>query len=165
MEDAQIAQVAEDFEMFFRSEYRAVLGLAISLSRNRSVAEEIVQDAFLIIFRDWARVSMMHNPSAWVRRVVVNRSISILRRRATEAKVLPRMRSASGHHEDPSVEDAMDVWRQVRRLPRRQAQVIALTYVLDLPRAQVAQVLECSEETVKTHLERARRTLARRLTR
>lgn len=165
MVDAPIARLAEDFEMFFRSEYHAVLGLAVSLNRNRSVAEEIVQDTFLIIFRDWARVSTMHNPSAWVRRIVVNRSISILRRRAAEAKVLLRMGSTSGHHEDPGVGDAMDVWQEVRRLPRRQAQVIALTYVNDLSRAQVAEVLDCSQETVKTHLDRARRTLARRLTR
>jgi len=165
VEDAPIARVAEDFEMFFRSEYQAVLGLAISLNRNRSVAEEIVQDTFLIIFRDWARVSMMHSPSAWVRRIVVNRSISILRRSAAEAKVLLRMGSTSGHHEDPSVGDTVDIWREVRRLPRRQAQAIALTYVNDLSRAQVAEVLDCSPETVKTHLDRARRTLALRITR
>jgi RNA polymerase sigma-70 factor (ECF subfamily) len=61
------------------------------------------------------------------------------------------------------VADSIDVWGAVRQLPRRQAQVVALTYLHDLSRRQVAEVLGCAEETVKTHLDRARVTLAERL--
>ena len=61
------------------------------------------------------------------------------------------------------LDDGLDVWNEVRRLPRRQAQVVALTYLDDLSRSAVAEILDCGEETVETHLERARRTLASRL--
>jgi RNA polymerase sigma factor (sigma-70 family) len=53
------------------------------------------------------------------------------------------------------------VWEAVRRLPRRQARVVALTYLDGLSRREVAEVLDCSDETVKTHLERGRARLAR----
>ena len=59
--------------------------------------------------------------------------------------------------------ESCDVWRQVRRLPKRQAQVVALYYLEDLTLDDVANILGLSVETVRSHLRRARKTLARRL--
>lgn len=148
------------FEAFYRREYRSVLGLAIALTGSRVVGEEIAQDAFTVTYRDWQRVGGLDNPGAWVRRVVANRSVSTFRRSVAEAKALLRL-----GRRDPegTVVDGLEVWDEVRKLPRRQAQVIALTYLDDFPRRDVAEILGCSEETVKTHLERAKRTLAARL--
>ena len=56
-----------------------------------------------------------------------------------------------------------DVWRALRSLSRRQAEVLALVYVEDRPIAEVAAVLRLGEETVRTHLKRGRAALARRL--
>lgn len=63
--------------------------------------------------------------------------------------------------ETPSapVEDEQ-VWSAVRALPKRQAQVVALHYALDLSVAEVAATLGCAEGTVKAHLSRARAALA-----
>jgi RNA polymerase sigma-70 factor, ECF subfamily len=51
----------------------------------------------------------------------------------------------------------------VRALPQRQAQAVALYYLEDRSIAQTAVVLDCAEGTVRAHLVKARRTLARRL--
>jgi RNA polymerase sigma-70 factor (ECF subfamily) len=48
----------------------------------------------------------------------------------------------------------------VRRLPRRQRQVIALTLLEDRSISETAEILGCGEETVRTHLRRGRRALA-----
>ena len=55
------------------------------------------------------------------------------------------------------------MWRAIRSLPRRQAQVIALVYLEDRSLAQAAAILGCGEETAKTHLRRAKASLAKRL--
>jgi RNA polymerase sigma-70 factor, ECF subfamily len=60
-------------------------------------------------------------------------------------------------------EQDAEVWRAVRALPRRQAQVVALRYVVDAPVAEIAQTLGMAEGTVKAQLHRARQTLATRL--
>ena len=65
------------------------------------------------------------------------------------------------HAELPQVED--EIWREVAALPKRQAQVIALMFVDDLTVSEIAAVLECEENTVRTHLRRARQSLATRL--
>jgi RNA polymerase sigma factor (sigma-70 family) len=148
------------FEAFYRREFRSVLGLAVVLTGSRSAGEDITQDAFTVTYREWERVGGLDNPGAWVRKVVANRSVSAFRRSVAEARALLRFK-----RQDPeeAAVDGLEVWDEVRKLPRRQAQVVALTYLNDLPRRDVAAVLGCSEETVKTHLERAKRTLAETL--
>jgi RNA polymerase sigma factor (sigma-70 family) len=154
----------EPFEEFYRREQRRIVALAYVLCGSASVAEELAHDAFVKAMGSWPRVSQMDAPDAWVRRVVANASTSRFRRLFAESRALLRLRSragpSSGGVEPPGVSD---VWDAVRQLPRRQAQVIALVYLHDLSRRETAEILGCSEETVKTHLERARRTLALQL--
>ena len=56
-----------------------------------------------------------------------------------------------------------EFWAQVRALPKRQAQVIALHYLEDRPVAEIAEILDCAEGTVKVHLRNGRLRLADRL--
>ena len=58
-----------------------------------------------------------------------------------------------------------ELWERVRALPEQQRWAVALFYVEDRSVADTAAVLGCSEGTVKTHLARARETLARQLRR
>jgi RNA polymerase sigma-70 factor (ECF subfamily) len=163
MDDYPVVRAAETFELFFRREYRSILGLAFVLSGSETAAEELAQDAFVAALRNWCSVSQMDNPGAWVRSVVAKRSVSRFRRLTAETKALLRFTAGGPPQLDGAIDERLDLWKEVRLLPRRQRQVIALTYLHDLPREGVAAVLGCSEETVKTHLERARRTLASRL--
>jgi len=105
----------------------------------------------------------MDNPGAWVRTVVANSSVSWFRRAGAQARALLRLGSTPADCPGLDVEAGLDLWREVRRLPRRQAQAVALVYLDGLSRREVAAVLGCSEETVKTHLSRAKETLAQRL--
>lgn len=161
--DMPVVGRGEPFEAFVRREGNRLVGLAYALSGSRSVAEDLAQEALLAAYRKWDEVSRLDNPGAWVRRVIANRAVSLIRRRVTEAKHLVKL-AADRHSGDLEVSsDTEWIWQQVRRLPKRQAQVIALRYYDDLSLAEIAAVLGCSKETVNTHLRRARATLARRL--
>jgi RNA polymerase sigma-70 factor, ECF subfamily len=122
----------------------------------------VAQEAMLAAYRRWSRINDLHHPEAWVRRVCVNLAVSQLRRRAVEARALLRLagRRAPLAVLEPGNEE---FWRQVRRLPRRQAQAAALRYVYDLSIADIAETLECSEGTVKVHLTRGRQALGQAL--
>ncbi|HEX9124601.1 MAG TPA: sigma-70 family RNA polymerase sigma factor [Actinomycetota bacterium] len=151
------------FEDFYRSEFASVVGLAFALSGSRSGAEDIAQEAFLAAYRIWPRVSVYERPEAWVRRVVANKSVSFFRRRGLEVRALAKM--AIGRH--PSLpdlpEEDAEFWATVRSLPKRQAQVIALHYLEDVPVSQIGQILGLAEGTVKAHLHAARKNLVARL--
>ena len=101
-------------------------------------------------------------PGAWVRRVVSNRSVSAFRRRAAETKALLRIGRPTFEIIEMPVE-TVHIWEEVRCLPKSQAHVIALRYFDRRQISQIAHILECSENTVKTHLQRAKATLAQRL--
>ena len=150
------------FDDFYRREHRHVLGLAFVLTGNRSVAEDVAQDAFTAAFRQWPSVAAYDSPGAWVRRVVCNQAASVLRRRVREAKALVRLaRRTPAYLELDEGDEAF--WQAVRRLPPRQAQAVALYYLEDCSVREISAVLDCSEGTVKTHLSRARAAVARQL--
>ena len=148
-----------DLDGLYRREYGSVVALAYGLSGSRSAAEELAQEAFLEAHRAWDRIGGYDDPGAWVRRVVANRSVSRVRRRVAEARAITRI---AGRRELPTElpEGDAEFWRAVRRLPVRQAQVIALHYLEDRSIADIAGVLGISPDTVKVHLHRGRRALA-----
>jgi RNA polymerase sigma factor (sigma-70 family) len=150
------------FDDFYRSEYRHVLGLAFVLTGNQWVAQDTAQDAFTAAFRHWRSIVAYDSPGAWVRRVTCNRAASVLRRRVREAKALMRLAGRTQPYIDLDEGDEA-FWQAVRRLPPRQAQAVALYYMEDYSVREIAEVLDCSEGTVKTHLSRARDAVARQL--
>ena len=155
----------EPFERFYDREFRSVVGLAYALSGSRAASEDLAQEAFIAAHRNWDRIGAYEKPEAWVRRVVANLSVSRYRRLVTETKALTRlagMRSeAAILPELPAEAEAF--WEEVRRLPRRQSQAIALHYLEDRSVAEIAEILECAPNTVKVHLHKGRNQLADRL--
>ena len=151
--------VRESFAEFYAREVRSIVGLAYVLSGSRTGAEDLAQDAFLAACRRWETISSYDNPGAWVRRVTVNRSISHARRGVAETKALLRL----GRERAVVPELAVDnehLWAALRSLPRRQAQVTALHYWDRLNTREIAGILDLTEATVKTHLQRAREALS-----
>ncbi|HVQ89317.1 MAG TPA: sigma-70 family RNA polymerase sigma factor [Actinomycetes bacterium] len=150
---------AEPFESFYRREYPRIAALARVLTGPIG-AEDHAQEAMLVAYRRWREVGQMADPAMWVRRVCANIATSQLRRRAAEARALLRLR---GRRDVPTLLEPTDedFWSAVRGLPRRQAQVVALHYIYDLSVADVAATLEMGEGTAKTHLSRARASLAK----
>lgn len=147
--------LSEPFDEFYVRERSRFVSLAFALCGSTGLAEDVAQDAFLAAFGQWDRID---NPSAWMRRVIANKSASVFRRRAYEAKHL-----LLGHEPDQTAAPELpsDVWAEVRSLPRRQAQAISLRYVDRAPVTEIAEALGVSENTVKTHLRRGKQALAR----
>src|SRR5688500_18979885 len=70
----------------YRSDYAGLVRLAVLVGADRSVAEELVQDAFVAAHRTWDGV---RDPLAYLRRAVVNRCHSWGRRQTLERDRLP----------------------------------------------------------------------------
>jgi RNA polymerase sigma-70 factor (ECF subfamily) len=152
---------AETFETFYRRELPGLVAFASALSGS-ACAEDIAQDAMIAAYRRWDDVAQLDVPAAWVRRVCANRAVSTLRRRSVETRAMLRL-GARRTDVEPIAAEHETFWAEVRRLPRRQAQVIALHYIYDLGVVQIAATLGCAEGTVKVHLSRGRAALSERL--
>lgn len=155
-------RLVESFELYYRRDYRSLLGLAYVLTGSNTMAEDIVQDALTEAHRRWDTIARYDDPGAWVRRVMVNKSKSRFRKLRSETKALSVFGNRRVELVEPT-ERVTEVWSAVRSLPPKQAHVVALFYWEDRSLAQIAEILGMAESTVKTHLKRARATLANQL--
>jgi len=154
----------ESFGTFYRREFGSVVGLVYALSGSWLAAEDIAQEAFVAAYNDWAKVGRYDKPGAWVRRVAIRLYSRFTKRRFVEAKALARSILAS--HDSAALEltaEAVEVWRAVRTLPKRQAQILTLHYQADFSVADIAATLGLAEGTVRAQLYNGRRALAKRL--
>jgi RNA polymerase sigma-70 factor (ECF subfamily) len=152
--------VSPTFEDFYRRELVRLIGLARGLCGS-GPAEDLAQEAMLAAFRRWNTVRSLDAPDAWVRRVCINICTSHIRRRVVETKALLRLSARPTTHQDEPEHE--DFWREVRRLPRRQSQAVALRAVYDMSIAEIAATMGVTEGSAKVHLSRARTRLAERL--
>jgi RNA polymerase sigma factor (sigma-70 family) len=144
---------SDGFSDFFRTQFGSVRRVTEMIVGNRAVAQEVTQDAFVEALRHWRKVSTYDQPGAWVRRVAIRRAVKVRDRRRNEPRLDP-VGEAPIDVPDP------DLARAVASLPRAQRAAVALYYLEDRPVAEVAQLMGCSESTVRVHLHRARHRLA-----
>lgn len=151
----------ESFEQFYRREFPRLLALARALAGDRW-AEDVAHDSMLVTYRDWTRISLMDSPAGYVHRICAHKAVSWMRRASAERRALRRVVTRSVVTVEPMSADNERFWAEVRRLPRRQAEAVALFYAVDLPISGVAEAMGCAEGTVKAHLARARAQLSQR---
>lgn len=156
---SSVETLPASFDEFCAAQYKRLLRLAYGLTGSAGVAEDLAQETMLRVCKHWKRVALLDHPDAWARRVLVNLAMSRGRRLTSEAKGLLRLRGDRHNVAPPSVE-GVAVVDAIRKLPRRQAQAIALHYLDDMPLQDIAVVLECPENTVKTLVRRGRQALA-----
>jgi RNA polymerase sigma-70 factor (sigma-E family) len=143
----------EPFEEFYRRARRPMIRLAYLMTAGSSVAEELVQEAFIGVHRHWAEVE---HPDAYLRRSVVHQVLSHHRRIAREAR-LPAM---AGEPADPGGEPVVDELRAaVARLGDRQRTAVVLRYYGDLSEGDIANAMGCGVAAVKALLFRALKEL------
>lgn len=153
-----------DFEAFYLAEYPKVVRLLVGLTGRIHVAEELAQETMLSAHKRWSRVGTMDRPDLWLRRVAVNRAISVHRRTLAEASAMTRLRSRPLHTAGDTADATEPIderlWSDIRQLPRRQSAALVLWAVEGLTFDEIGEVLKCSGETARTHLRRARQRLA-----
>jgi len=129
--------------------------LAYALTGDRTLAEDLVQDAFVKLA---GRLAHLRDPGAfdaYLRRTVVNLANSYFRRKRLERAYVKRVAAAPADVVDaPDVTARDQLWNDLQRLPLRQRTVIVLRIYEDLPERQVAEILGCPPGTVRSLLSR-----------
>lgn len=153
--------VAASFDDVYRSSWLPMLRLATLLMGSRAEAEDVVQSAFVNLYRRWDTIADSVTLNAYIRATVVNGSRSAMRRRSITTRAQP-WRSSDVDLVPESSEHG-DVFHALHQLPRRQREVLVLRYWSDLSEEDTAKTLAISRGTVKSTASRALSALQRRL--
>lgn len=150
-------------EALYAAEWRRLVRLSVLLVHDQGTAEEIVQDAFVALHGRWARLRDPASAPAYLRQAVVNRSRSALRHRKVVDRYAARQRLQESAPEAGAAAEAgarrTAVLDALRALPRRQREVLALRYYLELSEAEIADTLDISTGAVKSHASRGAASL------
>lgn len=150
-------------DVLFRRHYPSLLRIATALLGSREAAEDAVQDAFVSLYRNWGRMRDPGAADAYLRSTVLNRCRSGIRslvrdRSLRELHVVPLHTEGSDTTAVVN-EDARLVGLALRKLPRRQQQVVACRYLLELTVTETAETLGISDGAVKRHTHRGLQSL------
>lgn len=171
----QASDVTEAFETLVRAHYGRLCGFAHRLVGSREVAEDVVHDVLLRIWRDRDQFQF-RDPLAYLYRSVRNRIISDRRRRAGHARLLAEA-SQGGTVSLPGTQQADDTAaaaegddlaraaaRAVDALPERCRLIFTMRREQGLSYAEIARALDLSVKTVENQMTRAGKLLRARLT-
>ncbi len=127
-----------------------LMRFAVMLAGNRHDAEDAVQDVLISVAKAWP----VARPLPYLRRAVANRVVDLARkRRDVLTDILPE-----STYDEPRFlrhEEDREFFALVQELPERQRQAIVLRYLADLGDAEIAQLLGCSQQTVRSQVHHA----------
>lgn len=158
------------FELFKDRVYNTVL----SFLQDKHDAEEVTQDVFVEVFQSANQFEGNSLVSTWIYRIAVNKSLDRLRykkRKKRFAFITSIFHPDSGalkqdnpYFEHPGVllqnkENAAILFMAINKLPEQQKTAFLLSYIEDIPRKQVADMMNTSLKSVESLLQRAKANL------
>ncbi|MEE3482067.1 MAG: sigma-70 family RNA polymerase sigma factor [Lachnospiraceae bacterium] len=146
-----VAKSEEEVARAFDRNGDACLRLAYSYLHNNADAEDILQEVFIRYMQKSPEFESPAHEKAWLLRVTANLS----KNRIDYKKV----RDADELSEELIAEEREDlsfVWEAVKSLPENQRSVIHLFYQEGYQTAEIAEILDMKESTVRSHLKRGR---------
>lgn len=157
----------------FRELYAAlspmVYNTALAYAQNKEDAEEITQDVFTQIFRKADKFKGDSAVNTWVYRITVNTSLNLIKKR----KRFSVVGSLDGVNDPPDFEhpgvkmekreSARVLYQTIETLPESQKTAFILSFIEELPRQEVAEVMETSLKAVESLLMRAKKNLREKL--
>lgn len=146
-----------------------VLHLAYSYVHNYHRAEDVVQDVFLRAWRNFDSFQGDSSIKTWLLSITANRSKDLLRSWSVKHEVsddgvvLQNIRVTDTESQVEARLQADKLWEMVRGLPEKYREIVVLYYQRELSGHEIAEVLDISEQAVRTRLHRGRQLLKQAL--
>jgi RNA polymerase sigma-70 factor (ECF subfamily) len=145
----------------------AVLNTAIRILQDSQKAQDVHQEVFLEVWRRWHKFNGTTNWGAYLYRVTVRKALEFAKQARSEP-LEAEIRDCAATHQSPderlrATELQHKIVECLAALPKRQADVLVLARIERLEHRKIAEILGCSQKTVRVHLHRALKRLARQL--
>jgi RNA polymerase sigma-70 factor, ECF subfamily len=150
-----------DFEQLVDEHQSMVFSLALRMTGDRGLAEEVAQDVFLELDRYLGRIESPLHALSWLRRVTMSRTTDALRKRRVRGVDL--WVEIDEHHGARAEERGSPLGTRIEcllsTLPESQREALLLRYQEDLTPEEIAATLNAPLATVKSNLQRGLKLL------
>lgn len=142
-----------------------VFRFIVRMTRNEAVAEELANETFMEVWRSAHRYEGRSAPSTWIFAIARNKTISLLRKRSDaelDDEAASRIEDDADTPEDSAMKDskAAAIRACLDALSPAHREVIDLVYYHEKSVAEVAEIVDAPENTVKTRMFHARKRLS-----
>ncbi|SHG15973.1 RNA polymerase sigma-70 factor, ECF subfamily [Fodinibius roseus] len=146
------------FNSLFRSLYPRLIHFASKYNRNKAVARDIVQDAFIALWEKRKQLDPDRSIQAYLYRIVRNKSLNHIRNHSNETVGLLEDIPLEAADEDrrkqqnekEQLVNLLKIW--IEKLPKRQREAFELSRFEGLDHDEIAEVMDVSSSTVNNHI-------------
>lgn len=147
----------------YRQYSKAMLSSSMRILNNLADAEDVVQEAFVDAFKNLDRFTYKSRFEAWLRRIVINKSINLIRKRKVYFSDIDST-NLSSLKEDEFDEEQWDynieqIKKAIAQLPDRHRIIFNLYAVDGIPQEEIALMLKLSHNNVRTLYHRAKKKI------
>jgi len=154
------------FKVLVNDYSKAVLNTATRILGDSQKAQDVHQEVFLEILRRWHKYNGDTNWGAYLYRTTVRKAIEFAKQAKKDPPVENQQYTKMQESPDEPMRTAELQERLVAsltQLPKRQADVFVFARIEGLGYEKIAELMDCSQETVRVHLHRALKRLAHEL--
>lgn len=155
----------KSFSLLYRLFSAKVFSTAISYTNNLEEAEEVTQDVFTKIYLNASSFKGNSSASTWIFRITVNTALTCInKRQRLQANQLNIDRASDIDFVHPGIiaenkENAKILYAVLESLPNTQKTAFILSYIEDLPRQEVADIMKTTLKAVESLLQRAKQNM------
>lgn len=149
---------ARAFHELYEAYSKAMYNICLRMTGHSSDAEDVLQEAFVQVFRNLEKLESDSSLTAWIKRIVVNHCLSYLRKKKVRWEEVGETEAADETTVDEE-EHALTVAvvkEAIRELPDGYRTVLNLYIFEEYSHREIAGLLGITESTVKTQFMRAK---------
>ena len=167
--DSRDTKVFDELVRRYQASVFRIVAATLGPDKNADV-EDCVQEVFIDVFYKIGNFRFQSRFSTWLYRVARNKAVDVLRKPRfrlphVDSEAVKEQIDAESGFEEQRVVEATDqrVRNAVQSLPTRQRSVVYLFYWMEVPIAEIAELMSMKSGTVKSELYRARQRLAKQM--
>src|SRR6185503_7089309 len=154
----------QSYEMLYRQYAKPMFNTSLRIVNNASDAEDVLQESFASAFRFLDRFDYSSTFGAWLKRIVVNKSINALRARKFAFAEIEEVSLNESPEPEEFDEDSVrlkveEIRNAMKLLPNGYRAVLSLYLFEGYDHEEISEILNISTSTVRTQYHRARQKL------
>lgn len=149
-------------ELLYRKYARKMYGICLSYAADRAMAQDILQDGFIKVFKKIGTFREQGSLEGWIRRIITNTALDYMRQKSRSFEFIDENKKIEDEQIDNTILEKINsdgIFKVIQQLPRGARTVFNLYAVEGYTHKEIADKLEITEGTSKSQFKRARALL------